>query len=407
MSTPSLHLGGKLLHHLLPFHGVWTNDGELAWLSPALRQYWRLDRDSPAESTEVQLQRPFESPLEIQLFDELTGMMVHVRYGDASDRVLRSEIIDMGDDGWLLVGVPPLSRVRDLEALGLHLSDLPMHMGTSELLIANEAAEVSKENSEQAAKQLTQRKTELKRSLHEKEILLKEIHHRVKNNLQIISSLLTMQSRTVTDPAQQAAFSESVQRVRSIAMIHELLYGMDSLVDVDLGTYTQKLAAALRLTLAPLARIDVIVDSVQVPVELALPLGLILNELLTNAFKYGLPPASESPIPEPSKQTRDPDVMVELTCRDDELRIVVADRGPGLSQNEIAQAETLGLTLVRALVRQLRGELKVSSDNGARFELTCSLTDGPKSQRAPRSARQPDAHSPPPPSSSHAPDDAR
>jgi len=280
-------------------------------------------------------------------------------------------------------------------------------MGTSELLIANEAAEVSKENSEQAAKQLTQRKTELKRSLHEKEILLKEIHHRVKNNLQIISSLLTMQSRTVTDPAQQAAFSESVQRVRSIAMIHELLYGMDSLVDVDLGTYTQKLAAALRLTLAPLARIDVIVDSVQVPVELALPLGLILNELLTNAFKYGLPPASESPIPEPSKQTRDPDVMVELTCRDDELRIVVADRGPGLSQNEIAQAETLGLTLVRALVRQLRGELKVSSDNGARFELTCSLTDGPKSQRAPRSARQPDAHSPPPPSSSHAPDDAR
>jgi len=403
MPSESLELNTKLLHHLVPFHLVWKKDGTVAWLSPGLRKYWGIADDVEADPALVRLHRPFDAQLELRWFEELTTMVLYVGYGSDSGRQLRSELLSMGDEGWLLVGVPPVSRVRDLDALGMRLSDLPMHMGTGDLLIANEAAHVSRDNSERVTAQLLRRKAELKQSLHEKEILLKEIHHRVKNNLQIISSLLMMQSRTIEDPVQQQAFSESVQRVRSIAMIHELLYGMDSLVTVDLGTYTQNLAAALRLTLAPLARIEVHVEPVEVRVELAMPVGLILNELMTNAFKYGV--VSASPNPQLGGRT-EADVVVELSRTEDELRIIVADNGPGMPDDfDLAQAQSLGLTLIHALVRQVRGKLEVSNKDGARFELTCMLPNANNDEESVVSSRKTHQETTLPPSSSFAPGD--
>ncbi len=208
----------------------------------------------------------------------------------------------------------------------------------------------------------------LTRSLHEKETLLKEIHHRVKNNLQIISSLLMLQSDQMPTPESRLLMQESVYRVRSMALIHQQLYGVESLERIDLGEYARALTSFLQAALAPGTRIDVTTDDVLVTIETAVPIGLILNELLTNAFKYGKPTDPEA---EPEVG-----VSVRLAGSGDEARIVIAirDNGPGLPDDfDPELAQSLGLQLVSALTLQLRGRLDLRSDDGARLELSCPV----------------------------------
>jgi PAS domain S-box-containing protein len=195
------------------------------------------------------------------------------------------------------------------------------------------------------------------RSLREKEVLLKEIHHRVKNNLQIISSLLMMQSEQLGSEDARRTLHESVYRVRSMALIHQLFYGGESLDRIDLGTYARSLAASLGGVLAPTARVEVVADDVTVSVDLAVPLGLVLNELLTNAFKYGLPADVRSGAR--SDRTH-ADVTVSVHHHDGHVALSVFDSGPGLPEGiDVTTAGTLGLQLVRALTRQLRGRLSI------------------------------------------------
>jgi PAS domain S-box-containing protein len=206
--------------------------------------------------------------------------------------------------------------------------------------------------------------SELKASLLEKDVLLKEIHHRVKNNLQIVISLLSLQMGKVQDPASRDMLVESAQRVRSMAMIHQHLYGTASLERIEIGAYARRLAESLAGTLAPDARLRVEAAPVEIDVQRAAPVGLVLNELLTNAFKYGRPvPPSDGPTAE---------LLVELgIARDGPLvRLVVRDGGPGLPAGfDLKQSRSLGLHLVRALSRQLRGRVTARSDGGAVFEL--------------------------------------
>jgi PAS domain S-box-containing protein len=209
------------------------------------------------------------------------------------------------------------------------------------------------------------------RSLREKEVLLKEIHHRVKNNLQIISSLLMMQSEHVGSDDAQQKLHESVYRVRSMALIHQLFYGSESLERIDLGAYARGLAASLGGVLAPTARVEVTADDVAVPVDIAVPLGLILNELLTNAFKYGLPAEVRAGRRSPADH---PDVVVEVRCVERRLTLGVFDSGPGLPENvDPATASSLGLQLVRALSRQLRGTLTLSRGVRGGLTLQCQI----------------------------------
>ena len=206
-------------------------------------------------------------------------------------------------------------------------------------------------------------------SLREKEILLKEIHHRVKNNLQIISSLLILQSDQVTTDEARLLFRESVHRVRSMAMIHQHLYGVESLDSIDLGQYASLLATSLAAAFAPTTRLEVEASRVEVEVDIAVPLGLILNELITNACKYGLPTPSAA---DDRGARMQPDIRVEVADRGDDLLIAVTDSGPGLPDDfDVRNATTLGLQLVYSLCRQLRGNLSVSRDGGARFQLVC------------------------------------
>ncbi len=207
------------------------------------------------------------------------------------------------------------------------------------------------------------------RSLREKETLLKEIHHRVKNNLQIISSLLMLQSEQMPSDEARRLLGESVFRVRSMALVHQQLYGVESLERIDFGEYARALAESLRAGLAPDLRLEVAVDVVEVNIELAVPLGLVLNELVTNALKYGRPRGERS-----SPRESSPDVRVELRAHGSALVATVADRGPGLPVGfDPKRATTLGMQLVRTLARQLRAELSFSSEwggeRGACFEL--------------------------------------
>jgi two-component sensor histidine kinase len=212
-------------------------------------------------------------------------------------------------------------------------------------------------------------------SLREKEVLLREIHHRVKNNLQIISSLLMLQSEQMPTDEARGLLQESVFRVRSMALIHQQLYGVDSLERIELGDYAQVLVASLQSALAPRARVRVTAEALEVTVELAVPLGLILNELLTNAFKYGVDASVD-----PRRTGADPegwDVGVEVRLVDGTLSIVVADHGAGLPDAfEPSRSASLGFQLVLALLQQIRGTLAWSNDGGARFEVRCPWSSG-------------------------------
>lgn len=201
------------------------------------------------------------------------------------------------------------------------------------------------------------------RSLAEKETLLKEIHHRVKNNLQIISSLLMLQRDQVKEPTQRQILVESVYRVRSMALIHQQLYGVESLSKIDLGSYAGELARALGGALAPRARLRIHTEGdTSLGIDQAVPVGLILNELLTNALKYG------------QHETHGPDefqaVDIHISGIDGSLRVQVSDNGPGLPEGfDLARPRGLGLELVRTLTRQLRGVIQVNPHAGASFEL--------------------------------------
>jgi two-component sensor histidine kinase len=199
----------------------------------------------------------------------------------------------------------------------------------------------------------------IEQSLREKETLLREIHHRVKNNLQIISSLLMLQRDLVPNDDARRMLAESVFRVRSMALVHQQLYGVDSLERVELGAYARSLAESLRASLAPTAQIVLRADVAEVTVERAVPCALILNELITNAMKYGQPVDG--------RQAR---VEIEIVAEAQHLCLQVTDAGPGFPPGvDVSTAGTLGLQLVRSLTRQLRGVLTVDSPGGARVSV--------------------------------------
>lgn len=200
-------------------------------------------------------------------------------------------------------------------------------------------------------------------SLHEKEALLKEIHHRVKNNLQMISSLLRLQSENIENPALLSVFLESQNRIRSIAIIHECLYQSADLARMDFADYVDKLTDNLLRTYSVrMDKIKILLDMDKVPLNLdiAIPCGLILTELVSNALKYAYPGDQEGTIHVKFRVL--PKERYELT---------VADEGVGLSHPiNFESTETLGLRLVHILTEQLRGKLKVETGPGTRFILT-------------------------------------
>jgi two-component sensor histidine kinase len=200
----------------------------------------------------------------------------------------------------------------------------------------------------------------LRASLQEKEVLLKEIHHRVKNNLQVISSLISLQAQRVEDPAIQDMFLESQHRIRSMALIHDKLYRSPDLARIDFAGYIESLAAHLvhSLQVDP-SRVRLVLDIKDVVLDIhsAIPLGLIINELISNALKHAFP------------WNREGTVRVFLRPAEaSRYRLVVSDDGVGFPAGlDLRKAETLGLQIVTMLAEQLDGTVSVNREGGTAF----------------------------------------
>jgi PAS domain S-box-containing protein len=203
---------------------------------------------------------------------------------------------------------------------------------------------------------------QIRNSLEEKEILLKEIHHRVKNNLQIISTLLDLQSDSFVDEPPRRFLQECQNRIRSMAMIHEKLYEASDFVSIDFGEYLKSLINSLFITYISDKRVDLAVEAGEVVLEIddAIPCGLIVNELVSNSMKYAFPGA------------RTGNLAVRLQVGNDDLiTLTVEDNGVGLPTGlDFRATETLGLQLVNLLARQLHGEIELVEGPGTIFRIT-------------------------------------
>jgi len=199
-------------------------------------------------------------------------------------------------------------------------------------------------------------------SLLEKESMLKEIHHRVKNNLQVVSSLLGLQSRSVAEPELRKMFQDSQGRVHSMALLHEKLYQSHSLSQINFPEYIRDLAAHLFHSYGVAGErihLRTGLDDLLLHLDEAMPCGLIINELVSNSLKYAFPDGREG------------EIRIELHVLSDGItRLVVADNGIGLKADvDWANARSLGLRLVRTLAEQLGAEIEVNSKDGMEVRL--------------------------------------
>jgi two-component sensor histidine kinase len=203
----------------------------------------------------------------------------------------------------------------------------------------------------------------LKAALQEKEVLLKEVHHRIKNNIQIISSLLRLQAASVQDEKVKEMLKASQSRIRSIALIHEKLYQSPDLATIDFGDYVRLLAGHVFHLFGadPAAiRLEVKASGIRLQAKQAIPCGLIINELVVNALKYAFPEGRKGAI------------LVEMTRQPGARHsLLVSDDGIGLPESlDVQHLERLGLRVVTDLVRQLDGKLDIDRTAGTVFRIT-------------------------------------
>ena len=210
----------------------------------------------------------------------------------------------------------------------------------------------------------------IKASLEEKGLLLQEIHHRVKNNLQVISSLLSLQSKYVKDKEDLELFRESQSRVRSMAFIHEQLYQSSDFTNIEFGIYVKNLINYLSYSYSidPFyINFNLDIDYVSLDINTAIPCGLIINELVTNSLKYAFPADNHS---KPSDTISNEICIYLHSYKEDKFILVISDNGVGLPEStDFKNSNTLGLLLVNSLVDQLDGSIALDRTNGTRFRL--------------------------------------
>lgn len=204
---------------------------------------------------------------------------------------------------------------------------------------------------------------QIRASLREKEAMLKEIHHRVKNNLQVISSLLSLQAARVTNPVAADVLAESQNRVRAMALVHETLYRSDDLAHVNLARYLGELCGFLFRSYGmdmSRVRLDLAVEPVTISLDKTIPCGLLVNEIVSNSLKYAFP------------GNRNGKIMVQVrSFSDGHLNLTLADDGIGLPDDIIVdRTPTLGLQLVNILTEQLGGQLSVQRSQGTSFTIS-------------------------------------
>jgi PAS domain S-box-containing protein len=214
-----------------------------------------------------------------------------------------------------------------------------------------------------AEQELAAALAEKEKFLELKTSLLREINHRVKNSLQLVSSLLNLQGRNINDPEVRFRFDEATRRVLTVARVHERLYETDNVDRMEFGQFLRELCQDVAKSLTGQVRRHVLtVDAPEydVLVDQAIPLALVVNELVTNAFKYAF------------DDSRTGEVKVAMTLEDSHIRLIIADNGRGMPPGfDVGTSRGLGMILVNALTRQLKGAIRFEAgDPGATFVVT-------------------------------------
>ncbi|MGC9516221.1 MAG: sensor histidine kinase [Methanomicrobiales archaeon] len=209
---------------------------------------------------------------------------------------------------------------------------------------------------------LTKRKLmedELKKVMSKNEMLLKEIHHRVKNNLQIISSILNLQSFYLTDKKSLEALTDCKNRVRSMGMVHEKLYQSGDFAKIEVKDYIESVALEIFKSYAlnpEQIKVKMEIEDISLDINQSIAIGLIVNELLTNSIKYAFPQKKGN-------------IEIKISKKgDDKISMLIQDDGIGFPADfELVKSETLGLQLVNNLVSQLDGEITLDRSSGTKF----------------------------------------
>jgi PAS domain S-box-containing protein len=253
----------------------------------------------------------------------------------------------------------PVASGRELHALRKDGLEFPVEVGLTPIETSDGSmlilgiVDISARGQEEAR---------IRAALKEKEVLLGEIHHRVKNNLQIVSSLLVLQAARIADPAMQDLLRDSQNRIHSMGLIHQTLYGSGHFESVDFEQFSETLLSALIRSYGTdpdRIAIRINVEPVHLPIDIAVPCGLVVNELITNALKHAFPDHASG------------EIRIALARQPgSEALLSVSDNGIGLPDHvDTNTTATIGLQLVGLLATQLDAEISINRSNPTRFSL--------------------------------------
>jgi hypothetical protein len=214
--------------------------------------------------------------------------------------------------------------------------------------------------------EITLKSQMLSAALKEKELLMKEVHHRVKNNMQIIISLLKLQSEKINDKQVEVYFSEARNRIQSMALIHEFLYKKERMDYMQMDEYIKQLILEIQISYTQpnhIIEMDVDLDAIQLDFDTSIPLGLIINELVTNAYKHAFP-------------TGVGHIWVSFKKLKKNYQLIVKDNGIGTPDNYKEKMEnSLGMELIHLLSQQINAQLSIIHDKGLEVKITMSSND--------------------------------
>ena len=252
----------------------------------------------------------------------------------------------------------PIQREEVLVRVNAHLT---IHYLQKQLQDTNNELE---EKVEERTKALVESNKALTASLSEKEVLLREIYHRTKNNMQVICAMLALKAQLIDDEKLSTVLEETENRIMSMALIHENLYQSKSLSCINLGDFIKDISSHLKKVYASVdGRISIILDLVEIPLNIdsAVPCGLVINELMTNAFKHAFP------------EGRSGSVSIEISKdKDETVKIRVSDNGIGMPEGfDLKKVNSYGLQIASSIVeKQLHGNIEIVGSTGTVYEIT-------------------------------------
>jgi two-component sensor histidine kinase/CheY-like chemotaxis protein len=286
--------------------------------------------------------------------------------GDAQDYLIKGKV----DNSLLARSIVYAIERKSIE------EELIQHRNHLEELVDERTKEFQMAN-----KQLQNEIEERKKSEEEKELLLKEIYHRVKNNLMVISSLLNLQSRYIKDKKTLDVFRESQNRAKSMALIHERLYRSDDLKRINFGEYIRTLVIDLYRTYvsdSSFIKPNISVEDIMIDINTAVPLGLIVNELVSNSMKHAFPAIHVLESTDDSFENQEGmsgEISINFKSDDENFILSVMDNGIGFPEElDFKNTDSLGLRLVNSLTDQIHGNIQLKRNNGTEFRITFKET---------------------------------